>query len=380
MASQPVCPVCAAPLRGNTSFCGHCGAQLGGLRTPPPAAQQVSPAYPPAPAQPAGAPQAPPGYPAAPASSPAVPQAPAGYPPAPGYGLPAGAAQPPAAAQPAYRQAPQPAYAPAPAAYPPAPVTPLPQPAYPQGGVVPAPAPQANQAVKIAAQRSWQSAKKGMGWLTALVTGGGRAAWTELRNPVPVVRGYVMSQPSAPFVRTPLEPAALLFGALLIFGWLLFLVDKAHYWIIALVLLAAWIGLLALSRLGVRRPYFSRLTWTRIQSLFDRQKGQVQRVSFQVLNHDTNQPVTVVMVGPKRAVPLVPQRHWVDVYGIPDAGRAEVRAWKITAMEQNGAPAGECLADRVIPLTVALLLPLALITLVFLIVFAAGLGKPAATP
>jgi hypothetical protein len=80
----------------------------------------------------------------------------------------------------------------------------------------------------------------------------------------------------------------------------------------------------------------------------------------------------VSMVGVKQGGPLG-QGHWVDVWGIPEPSRAEVRAWQVRVTDRAGSAAGTYLADRLIPLTVAFLLPLALITLVFLAVVIVGL-------
>jgi hypothetical protein len=356
-----VCPTCGMHNREGASFCGGCGARLSAQPSVPPST----------------APQA-------------APQAGAvTHQPTP----PTGAAAPPQANAAAHQPTPSPGVAPplqAPpyqgsavgpqAPFQPAPpvagsqipqVAPRQNPAAMPLGQAPASMAAVGQAAKMAAQRSWAMSKQGMGLLGRLVTGGGRAAYTELFRPVAVVEGYVGGQPLSARVPAPLEGAAFLFAAAMLLGWLVLLLDDM---IAAIVLLGAWIGLLALNRLGARRPYFSRLTLTRLRSLLgDKRRGQVERIRFTVNNHATGQPVDVVIVGAKQG-PQPTQGYWVRVWGIPEMGRNEVRAWQVEVVEHSGRRVGYLLADRLIPLTVALFLPLSLITVVTLGVILFGGG------
>lgn len=316
-----ICPKCGTSNRDGAGFCGGCGAQLGGQSAARPSAQPA--------AQPAPSPGPPPAAPSpGPVSS------------TPSYSPPAYQTPPPMPAA----AAPQ--------------ATPPPQHRTPAAMTV------VGQAAKTAAQKSWEASKQGMGALSRLVTGGGRAAYTELFKPIAIVEGYVTDRGAPAVVPAPLEGAAFVFVAILIFGWLLLLINEAI--IVASILLVAWIGLLALSRLGVRRPYFSRLTLTRLRSLIgDKSKGQVSLVRMTVNNYSTGQPVDVVIIGPQTG-PQPTQGHWVRVWGIPEVDRNQVRAWQVEVVEQSGRSLGFLRADRLIPLTVALFWPLTLFTLAIL--------------
>jgi len=329
-----VCPICGISNRDGATFCGSCGTKL----SPP----SISPAAP--------GPRQPPSVP--PVASPP----PAAAPPPPAYSQ----SQWPASQVPA-----------GPQSYSPQPVAPQAPAGYPQGSGVAIPTPPApaaaiaTQTAKAAAAKSWEVTKQGMNLVTRLVTGGGRAAYTELFKPVPVIKGYVVSPPATASVPSPLEPAAFLFVAVLLLGWFILALPKG--WIGALVLLVAWIGLLALNRLGVRRPFFSRLTLMRLRSLLgDKAKGQAQQVRFTVNNYDTNQPVDVVVVGARQGWP--PNRgYWVQVWGFPDNSRNEVRGWQVEVVDSGGQRVGVYAAHRLMPLTVALFLPLTLVTLAFVV-------------
>ena len=143
--------------------------------------------------------------------------------------------------------------------------------------------------------------------------------------------------------------------AAVVFGWLLLVWNEPVG--VAGILLVAWIGLLALSWLGVRRPYFSRLTWIRLRSLLgDKSKGQVPLLRMTVNNHHTGQPIGVVLIDPQAGAQPAPG-HWVRVWGIPETDRNEVRAWQVEVVESSGRSLGFVKAGRLFPLTVALFLP-----------------------
>jgi hypothetical protein len=232
----------------------------------------------------------------------------------------------------------------------------------------------AGQAAKAAAQKSWEAGRQGMGFLGRLVTGGGRAAYTEFFRPVAVAEGYIITQPATASVTAPLEAGAFLFVAALLLGWLVFLLPEN--WMRALVLLVGWIGLLAISRAGARWLSFSRLTLTRLLSLLgNKAKGQVWQVRFTVNNQATNQPVDVVIVGPREGIPPA-HGQWARVWGTADASRNEIRTWKVQMIQQNGQPFEPYIADRLIPLTVAFFVPLVLVTLAVLLTILLAGGTP----
>jgi hypothetical protein len=209
-----------------------------------------------------------------------------------------------------------------------------------------------------AAQRSWQASRQGMGWLARLVTAGGRAAYTEVVSPQPVFAGQVISPPVDDWAPLPVEGAAIAFVACLLLGWLVFLLP--NWWQEALVILALGLVLLALNFAGLRRPTFTRLTWSRLL----RQARQTPRLRCQVREHATNQVANLTMLGP-RSSGQVFQGADLLAYGMHHPQQGEVRAWKLDLAGAAGPVV--VVAPRLVPLSVALLLVPILLGLAWLV-------------
>lgn len=242
------------------------------------------------------------------------------------------------------------------------------------GEILGPPAAQAGAAVapiaKEAAAKSWESSKKGMSLFARVMTGGGKAAYTEIFHPLPVAGGRVLTPPSSTTVPLPIEGAALLFMAVLLLGWLVFLLPP---WGIVGALVGACVLLLVLSWLGVRRPYFSKLTFS---GLWDRvlRRGQASRVplyKFQVQDAPGSQPLDVAMLGERQGGQLS-QGTQIQLWGILDQGRNELRAWKVETLDAAGQPMATVVVPKLIPLTVALFLPPILMGLVGLLIVLLG--------
>lgn len=305
------CPSCGQPARDDAVFCGTCGVRLSTPRQPAPPPQPM-----------------------------------------------------PVSCDVQQAAAPGPTYIPSP---PPAPVVSVPPPQLGAAAQAPSPprAAAAGQAARAAAQKSWEIGKQGMSWIGRLVTGGGRAAYSEIFRRVPVVEGFVITQPQVSPVTAPLEPAAFLFVVASFLIACVLLANQALFK--AVMLLGLWVGLLAINRLGVRRPCFSRLTGVRLKSLFARKaRRSIQQVRFTVNNQATNQPVDIVMAGARQGLPPA-YGQWVRVCGIVDPSRNEVRAWCVEAWQQNRQPLPPYVADRLMPLSVALFVPLILVTIIGLL-------------
>ncbi len=209
-----------------------------------------------------------------------------------------------------------------------------------------------------AAQRSWHASRQGMGWLARLVTAGGRAAYTEIVSPQPAIAGQVISPPMEDWVPIPVEAGAIVFVACLLLGWLVFLLPQ--WWQEALFILALILVLLALNFAGLRRPAFTRLTWSRLL----RRAKQVPRLRVQVREHTTGQAIYLTVVGPRSGAQVF-QGADLLVYGTRYSRGNEVRAWKL----DMAGPAGPAVivAPRLVPLSAALLLVPVLLGLAWLI-------------
>jgi hypothetical protein len=233
------------------------------------------------------------------------------------------------------------------------------------GQVAQAATPAVRQAAQAAApvagqvaRRSWQASRQGMGWLARLVTGGGRAAYTEIVSPQPALAGQVVSVPTEDWVPAQIELGAIAFLAGLLLGWLVFLLPE--WWQELAAILALALLLLGLNFAGLRRPAFTRMTWGRLLRRF----RQVPRLRCHVRDYATNQTTTLTLVGPRAGGPLV-QGADLLAYGIRDTRNNEVRAWKL---DLSGATGNTVItAPRLAPLTVALLLVPLLLGLVWLI-------------
>ena len=127
---------------------------------------------------------------------------------------------------------------------------------------------------KEAVVKGWAGSKRGMSFFARVVTVGGRAAYSEVFSPFPIARGQVATPPAESTVPVPVEPAAILFVISLLAGWLIFALPGLSRGISIAVIFAA---LLVLSWMGVRRPYFTRMTFSGLLARL-RRRGQAPRV------------------------------------------------------------------------------------------------------
>jgi uncharacterized protein (DUF58 family) len=186
-----------------------------------------------------------------------------------------------------------------------------------------------------------------MGWLARLLTGGGRAAYTEIVSAQPAVAGQVISPPVEDWGAAPVEAGAIVFVAGLLVGWLIFLLPE--WWQELLAILGIVVLLLTLNFAGLRRPAFTRLTWSRLLG----RARQTARLRCQVREHSTQRVLNLTVIGPRRGGQLYRGADLL-AYGIRDPRRDEVRAWKLDLA--GGSGPAVITAPRLVPLTVALLL------------------------
>jgi len=218
---------------------------------------------------------------------------------------------------------------------------------------------------KEAAIKGWAGSKRGMSFFARMVTVGGRAAYSEVFGPLPVAHGQVTTPPTASTVPAPVEPAAILFVISMLAGWLVFALQGLSR---AVAIAAILVVLLALSWLGIRRPYFTQMTFSGLVGRL-RKRGQAPQVPiyrFRITEGTSGQPLDVLMVGERKGR-AISQGALVELWGIRDPGRNELRAWRSETVDASGQPVGVLTAPRLIPLTVALFLPAILILLVWLI-------------
>ncbi len=218
---------------------------------------------------------------------------------------------------------------------------------------------------KEAAIKGWAGSKRGMSFFARMVTVGGRAAYSEVFGPLPAAHGQVTTPPAASTVPAPVEPAAILFVISLLAGWLIFALQGLSR---AVAIAVIFVALLALSWLGIRRPYFTRMTFGGLVGRL-RRRGQAPQVPiyrFRITERTSGQPLDVLMVGERKGR-TISQGALVELWGISDPGRNELRAWKVETWDASGQPVGTLTAPRLIPLIVALFLPALLILLVWLI-------------
>lgn len=218
---------------------------------------------------------------------------------------------------------------------------------------------------KQAAAKGWASSKRGMSLLARVFTIGGRAAYSELFRPLPVGGGQVVAAPVETAVPAPLEPAAFIFVLSLLAGWLVFALPVM---VRAIVIVGFPILLLFLNWLGVRRPYFTALTFV---SLFHRLRNRwrpfhVPLYKFPLADRTVGNQVEVVMIGPLQGTPPTPGAV-VEVWGIRHPGRNELRAWRVEGVDPTGQSVSVLTTPRLIPLTVALFLPSVLLIIVWII-------------
>jgi hypothetical protein len=218
---------------------------------------------------------------------------------------------------------------------------------------------------KQAAAKGWAGSKRGMSFLARIVTVGGRAAYAELFGPLPAAGGQVTSPASAATVPTPFEFAALLFAVVLLGEWLVFALPPVTQ---GIVIVASPIVLLLLSWLGLRRPYFTVMTLTGLIGRL-RNRGRALQTpiyKFQVVERAGGQPLDVVMIGPQKGSGVAPGAT-VELWGIRHPGRNELRAWRVASMDAGGQSRGVLTVPRLIPLTVALFLPVIVVLLTWLV-------------
>ena len=218
---------------------------------------------------------------------------------------------------------------------------------------------------KGAVVKGWAGSKRGMSFFARVVTVGGRAAYSEIFSPLPVAHGQISTPPAASTVLAPVEPAAILFVVSLLAGWLIFILPELSR---AISIAVIFVVLLVLSWLGMRRPYFTRMTFSGLAARL-RRRGQAPTVpiyKFRISEGATGQPLDVIMVGERKGR-AISQGALVELWGIRDPGRNELRTWRVETVDVSGQLVGTLTAPRLIPLTVALFLPALLILIVWLI-------------
>lgn len=255
--------------------------------------------------------------------------------------------------------------APAPVAAPPAPVTPQ----------YPAPQPAAVPAAQPALPRDVSLVTRGCGAvlraIARIVTLGGRAAYADLIAAEPIASGQVASTPNPQqYAFAPIESGCFLWGlAWLLVGLLVWALPKE--WWAVLIFFALYMIVLFLSWIGLRRPYFTRMTLSTLWNLATTRGRGVQPQMGFTLNTFDNRQVFVTMMGPIKGLTqaTTPQPgHFVQVWGIPEG--PTIRAWKLEFLQVNGQPASVWLSvPRLIPLTASLLLPLTFWFIVLMIRF-----------
>ncbi len=218
---------------------------------------------------------------------------------------------------------------------------------------------------KEAAIKGWTGSKRGMSFFARVVTVGGRAAYSEVFGPLPAAHGQVTTPPTVSTVPAPVEPSAILFVISLLAGWLVFALQGLSR---AVAIAAIFVVMLALSWLGIRRPYFTRMTFSGLVARLLRrgQPPQVPIYRFRIAEGTGGQPLDVLMVGERKGR-AISQGTLVELWGIREPGRNELRTWKVEALDVSGQPVGTLTAPRLIPLTVALFLPALLILVVWLL-------------
>lgn len=213
--------------------------------------------------------------------------------------------------------------------------------------------------VQEAVETGWAQGKRGAGWLRRVLTLGGRAAYAEMFSPEPALSGWVTTPPQLRTVQTPLEVSFFLFVVFVLFGWLVNFLPDGWPGVVLVVWLLA---MLILNFLGLRRPFFTTLTW---QRLFGRLL-QVQVTEFYMQEAGSNRQLRVEMVGVKQPVTL-DVGTFIQVYGVEQRAQTAVRAWWISPTSQDGQGQPPIHVPRLIPLSVALFFPFLLATLFWLI-------------
>lgn len=219
---------------------------------------------------------------------------------------------------------------------------------------------------KEAASKGWEGSKRGMNLATRVVTGGGRAAYSEAVSPIPNVSGQVIIPPTESMIPAPIEMAAILFTLSLLATGAFFALPDGYPVETGIAIGVIFIVLLVLSWLGIRRPYFTRITFA---SLASRVRGKAPNVpiyKFRIAEGANGHPLDVVMIGQRQGQPIV-QGDLIELWGIRDKGRNELRAWKAQKMSPSGQSLGTLTTARLIPLVVALFVPATIVLIAWLI-------------
>jgi len=193
--------------------------------------------------------------------------------------------------------------------------------------------------------------------IARLFTRGGRAAYADLIAPEVVASGLVVSQPSVQNVSSPIEGGCFVWAGAWLLGALLLLVKD---WWGIVIFIVLYLLLFALSWVGLRRPFFSRLTASTLANLFTGSgRGKQNQLEF-ALNTQNQGQVIVTMVGSVgglTAQTMPQQQHAVQLWGIR-TGAKTIRAWKLGFLGLDYKPANvELSTARLIPLTAALFIP-----------------------
>jgi hypothetical protein len=210
-----------------------------------------------------------------------------------------------------------------------------------------------------AAVSSWQQSKRGAGWLRRVLTGGGRAAYSEVTTPFPVSEGWIRALVPPRQIVPPLEIAAFIFTLILLLSWLIVLLPG---WWAGVVLATSFFSLFVLSFAGVKRPFFTKMTFQRLLG----QLSQINVLEFHVQEAQTNRQLRVEMWG-VQSPPSLPSGAYVQLYGIENKGQAVVRVWWCNVLDQNGHTQMTVSAPRLLPLTLALFLPLFLNLIIWVV-------------
>ncbi len=205
-------------------------------------------------------------------------------------------------------------------------------------------------------------------------TFGGRAAYADLIAPQVAAQGLVASQPIVKSAPAPLEVGCFAWAIFWLLGALTLLVSRQD-WLVGIALfIGCYLVLIVLSLIGLRRPFFSRLTVNTLANLVTGAgRGTQPELEFTLAPHAQNQnqnQMLVTVIGEikdlKQSMPI--QGHAVQVWGIA-TGSKTMRAWRLEFLDQQYQPAGVFLTTaRVISLNAALLIPVTVWLIIWLIV------------
>ncbi len=237
-------------------------------------------------------------------------------------------------------------------------------PAYsPQQSLAPAPlSPVTPAQFPPAVSQAGATAARGCGavfhGLGRLLTLGGRAAYADLIAPQPAATGMIVSPIERRPAPTPIEFGCLVWGlAWIVFGLLAWLFNK-EWWGNLVMFAILFLGLFALSWIGLRWLSFSKLAPSIVTSLVSaRGRGTQEQLRFTL--QDQRGQVVVTLIGALKGLTqdTLPQSgHIVRVWGIRAGGA--VRAWKLQFLNTDYSPTAVTLSTaRLVPLVAALFIP-----------------------